>query len=90
MLQLLAKKKKKSTVLIGVGGIFSAMDIYEKIKFGASAVQLYTSFVYHGPKLIKKMETELSNLLKNDGYESISKAVGSFSKSESTTDIVHL
>ena len=76
ILKLLAKRKKASTALIGVGGIFSAKDIYDKIKMGASAVQIYTGFVYHGPRHINKMEIELKNLLLNDGYRSIEKAVG--------------
>ena len=54
----------------------SAKDIYEKIKIGASAVQIYTGFVYHGPGHIKKMEIELKKLLLNDGYRSINDAVG--------------
>ena len=76
ILRLLAKKKNASTALIGVGGIFSATDIYEKIKLGASAVQIYTGFVYNGPTHIKKMEMELKNLLLSDGYKSIDGAVG--------------
>ena len=76
ILRLLAKRKNASTVLIGVGGIFSASDIYKKIKLGASAVQIYTGFVYNGPIHIKKMEIELKNLLLNDGYNSIDGAVG--------------
>ena len=75
-LRLLAKKKNASTALIGVGGIFSATDIYEKIKMGASAVQIYTSFVYNGPRHVKKMEVELKKLLLNDGYSTIDSAVG--------------
>ena len=76
ILRLLAKKKNASTALIGVGGIFSATDIYEKIKMGASAVQFYTSFVYNGPRHVKKMEEELKKLLLNDGYSTIDSAVG--------------
>ena len=76
ILRLLAKRKNASTILIGVGGIFSASDIYEKIKLGASAVQIYTGFVYNGPTHIKKMEMELKNLLLSDGYKSIDGAVG--------------
>ena len=78
VLKILAKRKNASTALIGVGGILSAKDIYEKIKIGASAVQIYTGFVYHGPRHIKKMEIELTNLLLNDGYRSINQAVGTF------------
>ena len=62
--------------LIGVGGISSAKDAYNKIRSGASLVQLYTGIVYHGPGLIKKMNSEISALLKNDGFDSISDAVG--------------
>ena len=62
--------------LIGVGGISSAKDAYNKIRNGASLVQLYTGIVYHGPGLIKKMNSEISTLLKNDGFDSISDAVG--------------
>ena len=76
ILKILAKKKNASTALIGVGGILSAKDIYEKIKLGASAVQIYTGFVYKGPIHIKKMEMELKNLLLSDGYNSIDGAVG--------------
>ncbi|MDC3090299.1 quinone-dependent dihydroorotate dehydrogenase [Paracoccaceae bacterium] len=76
ILKLLAKRKDPSTALIGVGGIFSASDVYEKIRLGASAVQIYSGFVYNGPKHIKKMEVELENLLLKDGYSSIERAVG--------------
>ena len=62
--------------LIGVGGISSAKDAYNKIRNGASLVQLYTGIVYHGPGLIKKMNSEISALLKNDGFDSISDVVG--------------
>ena len=62
--------------LIGVGGISSAKDAYNKIRNGASLVQLYTGIVYHGPGLIKKMNYEISTLLKNDGFDTISDAVG--------------
>ena len=76
ILKILAKRKNASTVLIGVGGIFSAADIYEKIRMGASAVQIYSSFVYNGPMHLKKMEIDLENLLLADGYSSVEKAVG--------------
>ena len=76
ILRLLAKKKNASTALIGVGGIFSATDIYEKIRLGASAVQIYTSFVYNGPRHVKKMEVELKKLLLNDGHSTVDSAVG--------------
>ena len=76
ILKLLAKRKNPSIALIGVGGIFSASDVYEKIRLGASAVQIYSGFVYNGATHIKKMGMELENLLLNDGYSTIDKAVG--------------
>ena len=62
--------------LIGVGGISSAKDAYNKIRNGASLVQLYTGLVYQGPGLIKKINQEISVLLKNDGFDNIKDAVG--------------
>ncbi len=76
ILEQLGREKKKKTLLIGTGGIFSANDIYEKIKFGASAIQIYTSFVYKGPALLEKLKTELIELVKVDGYKSIQEAIG--------------
>ena len=63
-------------LLVGVGGISNGSDCYEKIKSGASLVQLYTSLVYSGPKLIKKINNELVDLIKTDGYKNISEVVG--------------
>jgi len=62
--------------IIGVGGIFSAEDAYEKIKAGASAVQIYTGFVYEGPGAVKRINQGLLRLVERDGYRSISEAVG--------------
>ena len=62
--------------LIGVGGISSGSDCYEKIKSGASLVQLYTALVYSGPNLINYMKNDLINLIKTDGYKNISEVIG--------------
>ena len=62
---------------IGVGGIFNGTDAYEKIKAGATAVQIYTALIYEGPGLVMKVKAELANLLERDGYKSVSEAVGS-------------
>ena len=63
--------------IIGVGGIFSAEDAYEKIKAGASAVQIYTGFVYEGPAAVKRINQGLIRLMERDGCKSITEAVGS-------------
>lgn len=62
--------------LIGVGGIASAEDAYEKILAGASAVQLYTALVYQGFGLVEKINRGLVELLARDGFVNIKKAVG--------------
>ncbi len=62
--------------LIGVGGIASAGDAYEKIRQGASAVQLYSAMVFQGPHIVHRMKAELAALLKRDGFASVGAAVG--------------
>jgi dihydroorotate dehydrogenase len=49
----LATKSNKAFPIVGVGGIHSAEDALEKMDAGADLVQLYTGFVYEGPKLVK-------------------------------------
>jgi len=62
--------------IIGVGGIFTAEDAYEKIKAGATAVQILTGFVYEGPCAVKRINRGLLRLMERDGFNSISEAVG--------------
>lgn len=69
-------------VIIGAGGVFSAEDAYEKIKRGASLVQLITGMIYQGPGLISSINRDLSKKLKNDGFNSISEAVGANNKNK--------
>jgi dihydroorotate dehydrogenase len=49
------KKSKGKIPMIGVGGIHSANDAIEKLRAGASLVQIYTGFIYEGPGLIKEI-----------------------------------
>ena len=63
-------------VLIGLGGVFTAEDAYEKIKAGASLVQIITGLIYGGPTVVKKINQGLVKLLARDGYEQIKDAVG--------------
>jgi dihydroorotate dehydrogenase len=62
--------------IIGVGGIFSADDAYEKIRAGASLVQLYTGLVYQGPGLPHRINVGLVHLLERDGLTHLSQAIG--------------
>ena len=63
-------------ILIGVGGISSGSDCYEKIKSGASLIQLYSALTFSGPSLISKIKKELVDLIKTDGYKNISDLIG--------------
>jgi dihydroorotate dehydrogenase len=62
--------------IIGVGGIAGPADAYEKIRAGASLVQLYTGLVFHGPDVVKNIHTGLLECLRRDGFTHISQAVG--------------
>ena len=50
--------------IIGVGGISTGQDAYDKIKAGASLVQLYTALAYEGPPIVKKIKRELAELVR--------------------------
>jgi dihydroorotate dehydrogenase len=63
-------------VLIGAGGIFTGRDALTKIQAGASLVQLYTSFAYHGPALIPRLKTELLAALRDARLATVQDAVG--------------
>lgn len=62
--------------LIGVGGISTADDAYEKIKSGASLVQVYSALVYQGFDLVNDINEGLIKLVQADGFKNISEAVG--------------
>jgi len=62
--------------LIGVGGISNGYECYEKIKAGASLVQLYSALVFNGPKLINNIIKELNQLVLTDGFNNISEVIG--------------
>ena len=62
--------------LIGVGGISTPEQAYQKIRAGASAVQLYTALVYHGLSLVPAIAHGLDALLARDGFATVAEAVG--------------
>jgi len=62
--------------LIGVGGIACSADAYEKLRAGASLLQLYTALVFQGPALVTRIKTELADHLRRDGFTRLSDAVG--------------
>jgi dihydroorotate dehydrogenase len=62
--------------LIGVGGIATADDAWERIRAGASLVQLYSAMVYQGPGIAGRIARGLAQRLKREGYANIAEAVG--------------
>lgn len=61
--------------LIGCGGVASGAEAYAKIRAGAHAVQLYSALIYHGAGLIAKINAELAQCLKADGFSSVEAAI---------------
>ena len=59
VIRFIHEKSNGSFPIIGVGGIFSPADVIEKLKSGASLVQVYTGFIYEGPNIVKKINREL-------------------------------
>lgn len=62
--------------IIGVGGIFSGEDAWEKITAGASLIQVYTGWIYEGPLMVRRILADLLVLLEQSGLNSINEAVG--------------
>ena len=62
--------------LIAAGGIENGVDAFERIRAGASLVQLYTALVYRGPALAAEINGELKRLLAVNGFANISEAIG--------------
>jgi dihydroorotate dehydrogenase len=59
VIRFLSEQSNKAFPIIGVGGIHTAEDALEKLDAGASLVQLYTGFIYEGPKLVKEINTAI-------------------------------
>ena len=62
--------------IIGVGGIFTAEDAWEKIAAGASLVQLYTGLIYQGPGIARDINEGLQQILTREGFQNLDAAVG--------------
>ncbi|XP_034760115.2 dihydroorotate dehydrogenase (quinone), mitochondrial isoform X2 [Acipenser ruthenus] len=62
--------------IVGVGGVSSGQDALEKIRAGATLVQLYSAFTYQGPPIVGKIKRELEQLLAEQGFTNVTEAVG--------------
>jgi dihydroorotate dehydrogenase len=71
-----ARRAAGRVPVIGAGGVMSAEDAYEKIRAGASLVQVYTGFIYGGPGFASRLNAGLARLLAQDGFGSVAEAVG--------------
>lgn len=76
LLKAISKELFGKTTLISCGGIDSAEEAYERIKYGASLIQIYTSFIFKGPTIAKDINEGLIKLLKKDGFSNIKEAIG--------------
>lgn len=75
-IRLLYAATKGQLPIIGVGGIFSAHDAFEKIKAGASVVQVYSGMIVQGPGLVSTLRHDLAQILKDNGYHSLDQVIG--------------
>ncbi len=70
------KEIKSEITIIGVGGVNSGFTAYKKLKAGASLLQLYTGMIYEGPGIVKKIKTELIDILEKEKIKNVSEIVG--------------
>lgn len=64
---------KGQILIVGVGGVASGQDAFEKILAGASLVQLYTSFAFQGPPVVRRIKRELDEILKYIFFTKVNK-----------------
>ena len=76
VVRFLYDQTKGALPIIGVGGIFTAEDAWEKITAGASLVQVYTGLVYEGPGMARNIVTGLREKLRRESLSSLAQAVG--------------
>lgn len=74
--------------IIGVGGISDAETAYQKIRAGASLLQLYSALVYHGPGLLDSIQEGLVVRLRKEGFRNLQEAVGTGAQ-EWSRKVVH-
>lgn len=72
----LYRQTKGALPIIGVGGIFTAEDAWEKITAGASLIQVYTALVYEGPGICRDIVSGLLTQMEEKGLKTINSAIG--------------
>jgi dihydroorotate dehydrogenase len=76
VIRMIYRLTNGSLPIIGVGGVFTPADAWEKIRAGASLIQLYTSFIYEGPGVARQINEGLRQILSREGFVSLDEAVG--------------
>jgi len=70
------KLTKGRIPIVGVGGVGSGRDAYDKLRAGASLIQVYSMMVYEGPGVVSRIQKELVDILSENGYRSVEDVVG--------------
>ena len=76
VIRLIYEATQGQLPIIGVGGIFTAADAWEKITAGASLIQVYTGWIYEGPWMVKRILQGLIDRLEAENIETLSQAIG--------------
>ncbi len=76
VISLIYRLTRGELPIVGVGGVFTAADAWEKICAGASLIQLYTGFIYEGPATARRINEGLAEILQREGFRSLDEAVG--------------
>lgn len=76
LLKVVAAEVYGRCVLVSVGGIESASDVYARLRAGAHLTQIYTSLIYGGSMLVRRINEELLRLIDKDGLSDVASAVG--------------
>ena len=76
VIALIHRLTRGTLPIVGVGGVFTANDAWEKICAGASLIQLYTGFIYEGPGVAKRINEGLAEIVKREGFRSLDEAIG--------------
>ncbi len=76
VIRFIYSETKGQLPIIGVGGIFTAADAWEKITAGASLLQVYTGWIYEGPLMVRRILIGLQEKLREQNLTSVSQAIG--------------
>ena len=79
------KFSKGKLPIVGVGGVFTAADAFEKIQAGACLIQAYTGFVYQGFAFARDVNSGLSKILAERGFNNLDEAIGTESTRKRAT-----